>query len=67
MALDKHFTAYCCEWTYVYFGTENVQNERKCSGTGFEESASLFRAFYDTVKVDHSCQTSKCFANKIGF
>lgn len=30
MALDKHFTAYCCEWTYVHFGTENVQDERKC-------------------------------------
>ena len=30
MALDKHFTAYCCEWTYEYFGTENVQDERKC-------------------------------------
>ena len=28
MALDKHFTAYFCEWTYVYFGTENVQDER---------------------------------------
>lgn len=28
--MDKHFTAYCCEWTYVHFGTENVQDERKC-------------------------------------
>ena len=30
MACIKHFTAYCCKWTYEHFSTQNVQNERKC-------------------------------------